>query len=454
LVIDVKVDRTKKGMIEPKSYRSEALESIPIERRSDIVTNTKRPIKSVDDYEIIELVGEGTFGRVYRARQKSTGLIVALKNIILDDLKEGFPITSLREIKLLRSLKHSNIISLIDVVTSGDVECIEDYKVYMVFPYMEHDLTGLLDSPNVQFSPGQIKCYIKQLLEGVNHLHTNHLIHRDMKSANILINNMGELKIGDFGLARTIPGRDEEVMTGGLVTRWYRPPELLIGEPIYNQSVDIWGVGCIILEIFIKRPAFRGNDDINQLDSIIKILGLDNELKIIGDHGSVYFRKCERRFREIFVPILKDEKLVDLVDRILQIEFRRRITAKDALKHDYFTSEPRIEDHLTFPSYPPSHELDKRKRERSLSLGISRPQKQSKSTYCHQSPDHPRVQKIPNAYSYRKYRYNSSHYLEHRNRDKTNLKSRTCLEWERSREYLKARDHTEKDKELGEITPI
>jgi len=174
---------------------------------------------------------------VYKARHKSSGRTVALKKIITSDFKDGFPITSLREIKILKSLRHPNIIPLLDVVISGNVENLAEHDVYMIFPYMEHDLIGLLDLAGVSFSTGQIQWYIRQLVQGMSYIHENNLMHRDVKSANLLINNRGELKIGDFGLARGIPNADR-ILTGGVVTRWYRPPELLLGETKYTQAID------------------------------------------------------------------------------------------------------------------------------------------------------------------------------------------------------------------------
>lgn len=156
-----------------------------------------------------------------------------------DDCSSYCPILSSFRHFVLSSFSYS----MNDAIESLLSHLAEDYAVYMVFPYMDHDLVGLLDAPGVRFSPPQIKCYIKQLLEGMAYLHKNKILHRDMKSANILMNNRGELKIADFGLARPAMEHRHGYYTGGVVTRWYRPPELLLGATRYGRSIDMWGVG-------------------------------------------------------------------------------------------------------------------------------------------------------------------------------------------------------------------
>lgn len=201
-------------------------------------------------------LGEGTFGEVHRARSKKTGAIVALKKILMHNEKDGFPITALREIKLLKLLNHKNVLKLEEMAVekyqkSGGGK--ERFFMYMVTPYMDHDLSGLLENPKITFTEPQIKCYMLQLLEGVRYLHANHILHRDMKAANLLINNKGILQIADFGLARHYDGEVPVEHRGGgegrrdytvlVVTRWYRPPELLLQLRKYTTAIDIWGVG-------------------------------------------------------------------------------------------------------------------------------------------------------------------------------------------------------------------
>jgi serine/threonine-protein kinase BUR1 len=208
----------------------------------------------LDEYHVDEKLGEGTFGEVYKARSKKTGSVVALKKILMHNEKDGFPITALREIKLLKMLSHINVIRLEEMAVDRTAATGKKRAtLYMVTPYMEHDLSGLLDNRDVHLAPQHIKCYMIQLLRGLKYLHNSHILHRDMKAANLLISNGGILKIADFGLARHY---DDEVpkpgMGGGdakreyttlVVTRWYRPPELLLQLRRYTTAIDMWGAG-------------------------------------------------------------------------------------------------------------------------------------------------------------------------------------------------------------------
>jgi len=194
-----------------------------------------------DIYDKEEQVGEGVFGKVFKAKYKFSqkinvksntklGEYVALKKILMHNEKEGFPITAYREIMLLNKLKHKNIVGLHEVVTSKPCEK-NKYKgsVYLVFEYMEHDLNGLIDR-NICFEIPHIKCILFQILTGINYLHQSNVIHRDIKGANILLNNSGEVKIADFGLARAHSPNSNQLYTNRVVTLWYRAPEILLGK--------------------------------------------------------------------------------------------------------------------------------------------------------------------------------------------------------------------------------
>ncbi|CEL04339.1 Putative Serine/threonine-protein kinase bur1 [Aspergillus calidoustus] len=209
---------------------------------------------SIREFDFLGKLGEGTFGEVYRARSKRDGSIVALKKILMHNERDGFPITALREIKLLKMLSHTNIMRLREMsVERSKGEGRKKASMYMVFPYMEHDLSGLLENPAVHFTEPQIKCYMIQLLEGLRYLHGNCILHRDMKAANLLISNRGILQIADFGLARPFDEPPPQPGKGGgeakrdyttlVVTRWYRPPELLLQLRRYTSAIDMWGVG-------------------------------------------------------------------------------------------------------------------------------------------------------------------------------------------------------------------
>jgi len=171
--------------------------------------------------------------------------------------------------------------------------------VYMVFQYMDHDLTGVLSQTQFTFSDAQLKSLCQQMLAGLSYLHQKGVIHRDIKGSNILVNSRGELKLADFGLARFYQKRRQSDYTNRVITLWYRPPELLFGTTVYGPEVDMWSAGyaihffrflisftcmarlmvnhrnirCIMLELFTKKPVFQGTDEIHQLDVIYKVLG-------------------------------------------------------------------------------------------------------------------------------------------------------------------------------------
>ena len=222
---------------------------------------------------------------------------MALKQIYQKDEKEGFPITALREIQLLSKLKHENIVKLIEIVTSKGIVkknkvANDDNKqlgnVYLVFEYMKHDLLGLLKK-RTQLELPQIKCVMKQILEGVKYLHDHNIVHRDIKCANILVNDKGEIKLADFGLARFMDRKDK-TYTNKVVTLWYRSPELLLGSTNYTFAVDIWSVGCCFAELLKFVPIFQVDSEIKAIDMIFRKCGTPTEKTWPGFNLLPYYR--------------------------------------------------------------------------------------------------------------------------------------------------------------------
>ncbi|KAK4530136.1 hypothetical protein CCYA_CCYA03G0993 [Cyanidiococcus yangmingshanensis] len=342
----------------------------------NIQRRRQAPWKIRDDavYQKLEQVGEGTYGEVYHARNQETGQEVALKRLRMSNEREGFPLTACREIKVLRELRHENIVNLIEMVTSQGATSANTGRkgdIFMVFEYMDYDLTGLLDTPEVHFSEAQVKCYAQQLLRGLAYCHARNVMHRDIKGSNILISRDGKVKIADFGLARFL-GESGRRYTNRVVTLWYRAPELLLGENRYSFAVDIWSVGCLVLEMLTGRPVFPGKDEANQAQLIFSLLGTPNEEEWPGYRSLPYAntifgavpeaRKYPNVFRTVFGSKGLSPVALDFVEKLLTTCPDQRPSATDALQHPWFTSEPLPCRPQDLPRYDSVHEYHVRKR--------------------------------------------------------------------------------------------
>ncbi|KIJ70528.1 hypothetical protein HYDPIDRAFT_79099 [Hydnomerulius pinastri MD-312] len=311
----------------------------PTEVEVDGVTRPSSPSTTSrkDLYAIVSQVGEGTFGKVYKARNTITNVHVALKRIRMEAEREGFPVTAMREIKLLQSLRHDNVVRLYEMMVSNG-------SVFMVFEYMDHDLTGVLSQTQFSFSEANLKSLCSQMLSGLAYLHHKGVIHRDIKGSNILINNRGELKLADFGLARFYQKRRRSDYTNRVITLWYRPPELLFGATVYGPEVDMWSAGCIMLELFTKKPIFQGNDEIHQLDVIYRIFGTPTPERWPGITELPWYELVKPKdviqdhFRELFQRWLSPAAL-DLAEQLLTYDPSKRVTALQALEAPYFKEE-------------------------------------------------------------------------------------------------------------------
>ncbi|XVF54649.1 hypothetical protein PTKIN_Ptkin05aG0198200 [Pterospermum kingtungense] len=317
--------------------------------------------RSVFEYEKLNKISEGTYGIVYKARDKKTGEIVALKKVKILDRRDseeyGFPLTSLREINILASFDHPSIVKVKEVV-------VDDHdNVYMVMEYMDHDLKGLMESMKRPFSTSDVKCLMLQLLEGVKYLHDNWVLHRDLKTSNLLFNNQGELKICDFGMARQY-GSPLKPYTTKVVTQWYRAPELLLGAKKYSIAVDMWSVGCIMAELLAKDPLFKGTSEIDQLRKIYDTLGTPSERiwtgfsKLPGakaNYSKQQFSLLRRKFpaASFTGSAVLSEEGFDLLNRLLTYDPEKRISAADALEHAWFDELPKAKSKEFLPTFPP-----------------------------------------------------------------------------------------------------
>ncbi|XP_043688516.1 probable serine/threonine-protein kinase At1g54610 [Telopea speciosissima] len=312
--------------------------------------------RRADSFEKLDKIGQGTYSNVYRARDLDQGKIVALKKVRFDNLEPESVRFMAREIHILRRLDHPNIIKLEGLVTSR-MSC----SLYLVFEYMEHDLAGLASYPGLKFTEQQVKCYMQQLLRGLDHCHSRGILHRDIKGSNLLIDNAGILKIADFGLASFFDPHQTQPLTSRVITLWYRPPELLLGASHYGVAVDLWSTGCILAELYAGKPIMPGRTEVEQLHKIFKLCGSPSEeywRKSKLPHATIF--KPQQPYRRCVAELFKDfpAPALGLMETLLSIDPVDRGTAASALKSEFFTMKPLACDPSSLPKYPPSKEFD------------------------------------------------------------------------------------------------
>ncbi|KAK0481880.1 kinase-like domain-containing protein [Armillaria novae-zelandiae] len=310
------------------------------------------PSRSVYCYERLNQIEEGSYGVVFRAKDKQTGDIVALKKLKLDEEKNGFPITALREVNALMACHHENVVRVREVVVGDTLT-----QVFVVMDFIEHDLKSLLTLMPAPFLQSEIKTLMLQLLSAVDHCHSNWILHRDLKTSNLLMNNRGTIKVADFGLARRY---GDPVGVGGLtqlvVTLWYRAPEILLGATSYSTAVDMWSVGCIFAELLLKEPLFQAKSEMELLSMIFKLLGPPTH-NSWPEYFSLPLAKTINlpspqppQFRQKFQYLTSAG--LDLLMSLLLYDPERRITASEALDHPYFKESPLPKHPDLFGSFP------------------------------------------------------------------------------------------------------
>lgn len=287
----------------------------------------------MDTYTKLDKLGEGTYATVFKGKSRLTDNLVALKEIRLEH-EEGAPCTAIREVSLLKDLKHNNIVTLHDIVHT-------EKSLTLVFEYLERDLKQYMDDCGGILAMNNVKIFLFQLIRGLSYCHSRRILHRDLKPQNLLINDIGELKLADFGLARakSVPTK---TYSNEVVTLWYRPPDVLLGSTEYSTPIDMWGVGCIFYEMASGRPLFPGSTVEDELHLIFKVLGTPVEDNWPGISMSEELQNYNFPLYPA-EPLVKraprlDSEGIDLVSKFLLYEARKRISAKDAMHHSYFAS--------------------------------------------------------------------------------------------------------------------
>ncbi|XP_010397487.1 cyclin-dependent kinase 14 isoform X2 [Corvus cornix cornix] len=349
-------------------------ESPKVRRHSSPSSPTSPKFGKADSYEKLEKLGEGSYATVYKGKSKVNGKLVALKVIRLQE-EEGTPFTAIREASLLKGLKHANIVLLHDIIHTKET-------LTLVFEYVHTDLCQYMDKHPGGLHPENVKLFLFQLLRGLSYIHQRYILHRDLKPQNLLISDTGELKLADFGLARakSVPSH---TYSNEVVTLWYRPPDVLLGSTEYSTCLDMWGVGCIFVEMIQGVAAFPGMKDIqDQLERIFlvqqgslttasaawlgpscgllikgtddtstlgvkeKVLGTPNEDTWPGVHSLPHF-KPERftqygpkNLRQAWNKLSCVNHAEDLASKLLQCFPKNRLSAQAALSHEYFSDLP------------------------------------------------------------------------------------------------------------------
>ncbi|KAK6030331.1 kinase domain protein [Ostertagia ostertagi] len=316
--------------------------------------------RNVVEFDCVNRVEEGTFGVVYRAKNKRTDEIVALKRLKIEKEREGFPITALREINmLLKAGKHENIVNVQEILIGSNAD-----KIYLAMEFVEHDMKNLMDTMHKRgkrFTFGEQKTLMRQLLSGLKHLHDNWILHRDLKTSNLLFSHKGILKIADFGLAREY-GDPLRAYTAVVVTLWYRAPELLLGQKLYSTPIDLWSVGCIMGEFVLLKPLFPGNGELDEINKIFTELGTPSD-SIWEGYSELPGPKMMKlgnfpynQLRKKFPASAMNESGFKLLNRFLTYDPKRRITAEEALNDKWFTEDPKPTPPEMFPTFPAKSE--------------------------------------------------------------------------------------------------
>ncbi|KAJ5172533.1 hypothetical protein N7492_005126 [Penicillium capsulatum] len=325
------------------------------------------PCRHVDNFERLNHIEEGSYGWVSRAKDINTGEVVALKKLKIENSPDGFPVTGLREIQTLFEARHSNVVYLREVVMGNKLN-----EVFLVMDFLEHDLKALLDEMREPFLPSEIKTLLLQIVGGLEFLHSQWIMHRDLKTSNLLMNNRGEIKLADFGMARYY-GDPPPKLTQLVVTLWYRSPELLLGADKYGPEIDMWSIGCIFGELLTKEPLLQGKNEVDQVSKIFALTGPPNSQTWPGFRSLPNAKSL--RLPPSSTPVSGNPPLLprsqfpyltnaglSLLSALLALNPAARPTARECLAHPYFREDPRPKPKEMFPTFPSKAGMEKRRR--------------------------------------------------------------------------------------------
>ncbi|KAG8720463.1 MAP kinase Pmk1 [Ceratobasidium sp. 394] len=313
-------------------------------------------------YQVLDVVGEGAYGIVCSAMHRPTGRKVAIKKIAPFD-HSMFCLRTLRELKLLKFLSEAgvseNIISILDIIKPPSLEAFKE--VYLIQELMETDMHRVIRTQDL--SDDHAQYFIYQTLRALKALHSADVIHRDLKPSNLLLNANCDLKVCDFGLARSVKtaepsGTETGFMTEYVATRWYRAPEIMLTFKQYTKAIDVWSVGCILAEMLSGKPLFPGRDYHHQLTLILDVLGtptLDEFYAITTRRSRDYIRALPFRKRRPFAQLFPNASAlaVDFLTKTLTFDPKKRITVEDALCHPYLEAYHDPDDEPVAPPLDP-----------------------------------------------------------------------------------------------------
>lgn len=299
-------------------------------------------LRSSTEFKVMGNIGDGSTCTVFKVQDSKENRIAAMKLLKKSSPTPDLEMNTFREVTILKSLEHDNIIKLYEIsLTPGTSQ------VCLILEYCQYSLDKLIDSYEKEIPTTQLKCIAKQLFCGLDYLHKNYIMHRDLTTSNCLISLDGKLKISDFGLCRRLTqGRAKmNTLTPVVITRWYRPPEILLEAPTYGMEADLWSAGCIFAELLQRKPLFRGESDIQQISLIVDLIGTPNSSVWPG------FSKCKvpksiklrpqplNRLQEHFKKF-EGSGALDILCKLVMYNPLARLSAEDCIQHDWIERSP------------------------------------------------------------------------------------------------------------------